>query len=620
MPSSAPRNGYGSTDRVDGILEDTSAHVLNGNHDDEPPAQSQPMVEPVAICGMGMRLPGGITDAEGFWDMLFNKRSGRCEVPKDRYNAENWYGPGKIGHTASKYGYFLNDLNLANMDSSFWSMTKQEIESMDPQQRLTLEVVYECLQNAGQNPRELRGRKVGVYLGTFEGDWLELDGRDPQHYHMYRLTGYGDYMSANRIHYEFGFVGPSVTIRTACSSSLTGLHDACHAIFSGECESAVVACANVIYSPRTTITMQEQGVMSPSGYCKTFDANADGYARGEAVSAIYVKKLSDAIRDGDPIRSVIRSTCINAGGKGSTLTSPNTAAHEALIRRGHQLAGISDFSKTAMIECHGTGTAVGDPIEVQAVANVFGNYGIYIGSVKTNLGHSEGASGLSSLIKMTLALENETIPPNLNFTTPNPKIPFEKCKLKVPTEPLSWPKDRDHVVGVNSFGIGGSNAHVLLSSAASFGVGDRRREETDSLDTVSPPRLLLFSAKHPKALRQMIEDHQSYHLSHPSLLHDLSFSLAIKREVFDNRAFCVTDGLEDWTPSHSRRPAIREPAKLVFTFSGQGSQWAQMGKALIKNVAVFRESIEGMDRFLHTLQDGPQWSLMGKSLLILLIS
>lgn len=171
-------------------------------------APEKPMTEPIAICGMGMRLPGGIKDAEGFWDMLLNGRSGRCEVPKDRYNADAWYGPGELGHTPSKYGYFLDNIDLGNTDSSFWSMTKEEIEAMDPQQRLTLEVVYECLQSAGQKPSELRGRKVGVYVGTFEGDWMELDGRDTQHYHMYRLTGYGDYMSANRIHYEFGFMGP----------------------------------------------------------------------------------------------------------------------------------------------------------------------------------------------------------------------------------------------------------------------------------------------------------------------------------------------------------------------------------------------------------------------------
>lgn len=226
---------------------------------------------------------------------------------------------------------------------------------------------------------------------------------------------------------------------------MIALHDACTAINAGECEAAIVGCCNLILSPRMTATMQELGVASPSGYCHTFDAAADGYARGEAVSAVYLKKLSDALRDGDPVRSVIRSTCLNSGGRSSTLSAPVAAAHEALIRRCHELAGISDFSRTAMMECHGTGTPVGDPIEVQAVANVFGEHGIYIGSVspralflfrlcapstdnprqvKPNLGHGEGASGLSSLVKMTLALEKKTIPANLNFNTPNPNSTF----------------------------------------------------------------------------------------------------------------------------------------------------------------------------------------------------
>ena len=195
-----------STDRSQDEAHLEQLHATNGYQASE--GDAVPLVEPMAICGMGMRLPGGIRDAEGYWDLLYNRRSGRCKVPKDRYNIDAWYGPGKIGHVTSKYGYFLSDINFGNADASFWSMTKKEIESMDPQQRLTLEVVYECLQNAGQKPKELRGRKIGVYLGTFDGDWLELDGRDPQHYHMYRLTGYGDYMSANRVNYEFGFMGP----------------------------------------------------------------------------------------------------------------------------------------------------------------------------------------------------------------------------------------------------------------------------------------------------------------------------------------------------------------------------------------------------------------------------
>lgn len=575
-------------------------------------------VEPIAICGMGLRLPGGITDSDGLWDLLVNKKSGRCPVPKDRYNADTWYGPGKIGHVACKYGYFLDHLSLENIDASFWSMTKSEIERLDPQQRLALEVVYECLQNAGQKPQELRGKKVGVFMGSFEGDHLELDGRDTQDHHPYRITGYGDYMSANRISYEFDFQGPSTTTRTACSSSLTGLHQACQAIYSGECESAVVAATNIIYSPRTTISMQSLGVISPTGYCRTFDAAADGYARAEGVSALYIKKLSDAVRDGDPIRSVILSTCINAGGKGPTLSSPIVAAHEKLIRRGHSLAGITDLSRTAMIECHGTATHLGDTTEANAVGNVFGEWGIYIGSAKSNLGHSEGASGLTGIMKMTLALENRTIPPNINFSTPNPEIPFEKCRLRVPTEPQPWPADRDPVVGVNSFGIGGANAHAILASPDYLGL--QNMSKTDEISTEgeidvessAKPRILVFSAKHPSPLRTMIQAHETYHRSHPSSLQDMSVSLATKRDTLSHRAFCVAKGTDAWAPVYAPKVKSSEPAKVVFVFTGQGAQWPQMGRELMQSEPVFMKSIDDMDRFLHTLSNGPNWTLKGR--------
>ncbi|KAL8747856.1 MAG: hypothetical protein Q9190_000304 [Brigantiaea leucoxantha] len=597
MPSKTSSHLNGTTSADTHI--DYKAYHHTGDH--------VPLVEPVAICGMSMRLPGGIHDAEGYWDLLYNMKSGQGPVPKNRYNADAWYGPGKIGHVTSKLGYFLDDIDFRNADASFWSMTKQEIEAMDPQQRMTLEIVYECLQNAGQKPVELRGRKIGVYLGTFEGDWLELDGRDPQGSHVYRLTGYGDYMSANRVHYEFGFMGPSVTIRTACSSSLTGIHDACQALYSGECEAAVVACANLIFSPRTSITMQEQGVLSPTGSCKSFDANADGYARGEAVSAIYVKKLSDAVRDGDPIRAVIRSTTVNAGGKAATLTSPSTVAHEQLIYRGHELAGISDFSRTAMIECHGTGTKIGDPIETNAVANIFGQHGIYIGSVKPNLGHSEGASGLSSVIKMVLALEHKTIPPNINFSTPNPRIPFKECKLTVPTKPHPWPEGRLERVGVNSFGIGGSNAHVLLESAALFGL-----DKTKSVAKVenSTPCLLPFSAKHPETLKRTVQNHESYLGTSPEALQDMAFSLAMKRETLTHRAFCVATPEDAFGMSRIAKATGNTQSQLVFAFTGQGAQWPQMGKQLLETDGVCRSTILHLDQVLSTVSKPPKWKLL----------
>ena len=335
---------------------------------------SDHVVEPVAIVGMAMRLPGGVHNADEFWDLLINKRNGKCRVPKDRYNIDAWYGPGKSGHVGTQHGYFLEDLDLSHIDTSFWSITKREAELMDPQQRLILEVVYEALENAGE--KNWQGRNIGCYVGIFGEDWLDMDSKDVQNLHMYRLSGYGDYITANRVSYEFDFKGPryakhhhigsnvliiafSMTIRTACSSSLTGLHEACQALYNGDCTSAIVGGTNIIMTPRMTIAMTEQGVISPTGSCKSFDASADGYARGEAISALYIKKLSDAIRDGDPIRAVIRSTCVNSDGKTIGLTNPSTEAHEALIRRGHELAGIKDLSKTAMIECHGTGTKVG---------------------------------------------------------------------------------------------------------------------------------------------------------------------------------------------------------------------------------------------------------------------
>lgn len=576
-------------------------------------------IEPVAICGMGMRLPGGVTDPDAFWDMLVNKRDGRCRVPKDRYNVEAWYAPDKKRHVPSEYGYFLdNSIDLKNIDASFWSMTKKELEILDPQQRLALEVVHETLQSAGQKPSELRGRKIGVWVGSFGGDRAELDASDPQAVHPYNLLNNFDFMPADRIHYEFGFMGPSVTVRTACSSSLVGLHQACHALIHGDCEAAVVAGTSIIYSPTLTATMNDHNVLSPSGMCKTFDAAADGFVRGEAVIAIYVKRLRDALRDGDPIRSVVLSTASNSSGKSSTMTAPNPVAQKDLIRRAHELAGINDYSKTAMMECHGTGTPVGDPIECEAVGRVFGDHGgIYIGSVKTNIGHVEGAAGLASVLKMTLALENDTIPPNANFTKPNPKIPFDRYQLKVPTGPITWPKGKDRVVGVGSYGVGGSNAYALLASPGHLGI--RKRDAGKGKNSHAPvfigaelPKLLLFSAKHPQALEKMVQRHQAYCLTHPDRLGDIAYTLAMKRDTLSHRACLVVNGVDDLPVVKSTRHGLYDPAQLVFVFTGQGAQWAQMGKSLIQNVPSFRTTMTELDNILQTLPDAPGWKLMGK--------
>ncbi|KAK0611428.1 acyl transferase domain-containing protein [Immersiella caudata] len=558
---------------------------------------------------MGMRLPGGVRNAESYWDLLVNGRDGRCEVPKDRYNIDTWFGPGRVTHVGTKYAHFLENLNYANIDASFWSFTKQEAELLDPQQRLFLEVVYEAFESAGKTG--WRGKDIGVYVGALGEDWSEMEAVDAQDLNPTRTYVYGDYIIANRASYEFDLKGPSMVVRTACSSSLMALHLACQDIHSGDCsDGAIVGGINIIISPRTTVALTEQGVLSEDGRCKTFDAGADGYARGEGVSAIYIKKLSDAIRDGDPIRAVIRSTCVAADGKTAGFTLPNDESHEKLMRRGHQLAGITDFSKTAMVECHGTGTSAGDPREVSAVARVFGEHGIYIGSVKPNIGHGEGASGLSSIMKMTLALEHKTIPPNINFKTPNPKIPWKEAKLTVPTKPLPWPEDRLERVSVNSFGIGGANAHVVLESAASWGVG--RKTDTSASgeeDGVLKKQLLIFSAKHQKSLEGSAQKHEEYLTAHPESLADLAYTLNTKREVHPVRAFTVTDGLDSFQLSRVVKSASGPEPSLIFTFTGQGAQWARMGRELITSEGVFKKTIDKLDAVLAELPDAPKWTL-----------
>ena len=268
--------------------------------------------------------------------------------------------------------------------------------------------------------------------------------------------------------------------------------------------------------------------------------------------------------------------------------------------------------RTAMIECHGTGTKIGDPIEAGAVARVFGKHGIYIGSVKPNLGHSEGASGLSSLLKMVLALERSTIPPNINFKRPNPRIPFEDAKLTVPVKPMPWPTDRLERVGVNSFGIGGSNAHVLLESAASLGLTPAfsgRDHKCMPTETSNEPRLLLFSARHPQSLRQTVQNHETYLASHPGSLHNMAHSLALKREALSHRQFCVTTGDEPFESSAITKSSAHDSPKLIFVFTGQGAQWPQMGRELMTSQPTFRASLEKLEKFLAALPDPPTWNL-----------
>ncbi|KAH7400779.1 hypothetical protein DE146DRAFT_653958 [Phaeosphaeria sp. MPI-PUGE-AT-0046c] len=562
---------------------------------------------PIAIVGMALRLPGGVSSTESFWELLVNGRDARCRVPNSRYNIEAFHGPrARKGEVAAQYGYFLED-SLEHLDASFFAMSKSEISQLDPQQKLLLEVVYECMENAGQS--SWRGSKMGCYVGVFGEDWLDLCNKDTQAFDMYRISGTGDFAISNRISYEYDLKGPSMTIRTGCSSALVGLDEACQALANGHCTSAIVAGTNIIVSPTMTQHMTQQGVLSPEGSCKTFDAAADGYARGEAINAVFIKRLDDAIRDGDPIRAVIRSTFQNCDGKTAGLTNPSSQAHEDMMRTAYGIAQLP-VSRTAYVECHGTGTAVGDPLETIAIGKVFEGSGVYIGSVKPNVGHAEGASGVTSLIKAVLALENRTIPPNIKFSKPNPKIPFKEANLKVPLEPIPWPTDRAERVSVNSFGIGGANAHVILDSTASFlGPNARTQTQASTPKTPATPRLLTISANTSESLRRRVTGFQTYIESSSDAIDDVAHTLALRREHLPHRAFGVAISPDSLKISNFFK-APRKTPSINWIFTGQGAQWANMGVELVDSFPHFREDIMYLDKVLHDLPDGPEWSLI----------
>ncbi|KAJ5168896.1 uncharacterized protein N7482_004490 [Penicillium canariense] len=552
---------------------------------------------PVAIVSMAVRLPGGVNTVEKFWEMLINKKDGHCKVPETRYDADAFYDAIRPGTVKTRHGYFLEE-DIGHIDRSFFSMSKTEAAKLDPQQRLLLEVVWECMESGGQT--NWRGESIGCYVGVFGEDWLEMSSKDTQHIDRFHVVSAGDFALSNRVSYEYDLRGPSITYRTACSSSMVALHEACQALYSGECASAIVAGSNIILTPTMTMSISDNMILSPDGRCKTFDATADGYGRGEAINAIYIKPLSEALRQGDPIRAVIRSTAVNCDGKTPSITTPGSEAQERLIRRAYRKAGIEDISKTGFFECHGTGTIAGDTAETSVVAKVFPD-GIHIGAVKPNVGHSEGASGLTSIIKSALALEKRIIPPNVHFSSPNPNIPFQEAGLKVPLEPTPWPEDRCERVSVNSFGIGGTNAHVILESFSSM-------SQTNT-EQASPPtgaRVLVLSAKSTKSLQKAIGELTQYTARIPCSVNDLAYTLGTRREHLAHRAFAIMD--QDGELSDFER-ARDVPSSITFVFTGQGAQWAGMGKELMSASTRFLSSIKALDHELSRFTNPPSWNL-----------
>ncbi|KAK3484769.1 uncharacterized protein B0T23DRAFT_54184 [Neurospora hispaniola] len=606
--------------------------------------------EPVAIVGMACRWPGGVHDPSQFWDFLRNKVNGWKEFDDPRFSSTGFHHPNsdRPGSMSMK-GAFLAEQDARLFDHTFFGMTGLEVETMDPSQRKLLEVAYEAIENAGETWESVSGTRTGVFVGNFCLDHWMIQSRDWDNPRPYAFTGAGTSILANRISYIFNLQGPSLTVDTACSSSMYALHLAVNAIRAGDCDSAIVASANWIADPGVQIALDKLGALSASARCHTFDARAEGYARGEGFGAIYLKRPSLAIADMSPIRAMIRGTAINSNGRTGGITRPSANGQETVIREAYRNAGNLPFRDTSYFECHGTGTYVGDPIEVAALGRVFAperssDDPLLVGSVKSNVGHGEGASALASIMKVVLALEHGAIPPIYDLQTRNPNIDFEGAKVQPVTEVTPWPKDRLQRASINSFGYGGANGHciidhvnIVLPDYVAPGIYKRSTRDTtngvnghiNGRSGMPPHRPIIQRPKmtaSPNAnTRSLVllplsaHNENSLELNLKALsqvvdklpLADIAYTLGARRSKFAQRSFCIVekDKVVEGLAAKSRVVrAPLQPTNVGFIFTGQGAQWHAMGAQLFE-YRVFSTAIQYLDHVLSSLPNGPDWSL-----------
>ncbi|WP_272419461.1 type I polyketide synthase [Polyangium jinanense] len=564
-------------------------------------------VEPIAIIGMGCRFPGGANTPEAFFRLLEDGVDTIREVPPERWSLEQ-AGPEQDAEArALRWGSFLDDVD--RFDAAFFNISPREAESLDPQQRLLLEVSWEALERAGQMPERLMGSRTGVYIGIWALDYQQrVLALSPDQLDAYCFTGNVISTAAGRLSYVFGLQGPAVSVETACSSSLTAIHLACQSLRSGETNLALAGGVNLMLSPATTKLLSKTQALSPDGRCKSFDARANGFVRGEGCGVVVLKRLSDAERDGDPIIAVIRGSAVNQDGRSTGLTAPNVLSQQALLRQALESARVAP-SDVGYVEAHGTGTSLGDPIEVEALKAVLGGprergSSCVLGAVKTNIGHLEAAAGVAGLMKVALSMQNDRIPGNLHFRSLNPRIDLRGTSLEIAQHAMPWKAGlRPRIGGVSSFGISGTNAHVVLEEAP------RNLEEQLAKDPSA--YLLPLSAKTPEALLDLARSYQRTLASAdgPRLL-DIAYTASARRSHFEHR-LAVVGGSKDELAGllggflRGEQPsgvvqgkATPARAKVVFVFSGQGSQWLGMGRKLYDEESAFRSVIDSCDALL----------------------
>ena len=580
--------------------------------------------EPIALTGIGCRFPGGLYGPGQLWQGLKEGTDAIIDIPANRWKNNSFYDPDpdRAGKLKTKKGGFLNEID--KFDADFFGIYPKTAERIDPQQRLLLEVTYEAFEDAGIKLEQISGSKTAVYVGVFTNDYWDIQASTEQRDDLSPHVSMGVILTAiaNRLSYTFNLKGPSVTIDTACSSSLVAVHLACQSIWSGESQQAIAGGVNVILRPETSIMMSKGNFLSPDGYCKSFDSRANGYVRSEGCGIVILKPLSQAIADGDQIYGTILGTAVNQDGHTeSGFTVPSLASQTDMLKTAYASAGV-DPASVAYVEAHGTGTPVGDPIETNAFGEVIGKgrkegNECIIGSIKTNLGHLEAAAGIAGLIKLGLILKHKQIPKNLHFLNPNPKIPFTDYKLKVSTELQDLPENgRPAICGVNSFGAGGTNAHVVMQGY---------RRNNDHVKQRSQPRksaihLFAITARSHKALEDQAKNYIEFLKKSEATLEDICYSTINKRSKHPHRLAIAVKSKEDLAEkleaflANEKRPGMhsnqlhrRREYKTGFIFSGQGPQWFAMGQQLMQTSPLFKQVILKIDTLFSKVAD---WSLL----------
>jgi acyl transferase domain-containing protein/NADPH:quinone reductase-like Zn-dependent oxidoreductase/acyl carrier protein len=579
---------------------------------------------PIAIIGMGCRFPGGANTPEAYWQLLRNGVDAVREL--DRWDMDAYYDPDADapGKMSTRWAGLIDQVD--QFDPQFFGIAPREAISMDPQQRLLLEVAWEALEYAGQAPDKLYGSKTGVFIGLNTDDYVqvEMEAGGIDQIDAYYVSGFAHSIASGRISYILGLHGPSITLDTACSSSLVATHLAVQSLRSGESDLAMAGGVNLILAPDISIALSKYHMMAPDGRCKAFDASADGFVRGEGCGIVVLKRLDDALRDGDNILAVIRGTAVNQDGPSSGLTAPNGPSQENVIREALANAGAQP-SDIGFVETHGTGTSLGDPIEVQAIGAVLGKRRpgeppLLIGSAKANVGHLEAAAGVAGLIKAILVIQHGEVPAQLHVNELNPLIPWDNYSITVPTERADWtPTSGKRLAGVSSFGFSGTNAHIVLEEAPNVGdsVGAQRAAPLQR-----PSHILTLSGQGEDALRELAQNYERYFAENPdTALADVAYTANTGRSHFSHRLGVIasTDVREKLAAfaSGERAPGIiagqimsADPPRIAFLFTGQGAQYIGMGRQLYDTQPTFRAALDQCDEYLGPYLKQPLLSVL----------